>query len=109
MIWLGAYVRPFSRLNFSEIAFLSAGVPSTAVYLVSPASIARLAASLMFCGVSKSGSPALKPITSLPAAFSSFALSDMAMVGDGLMRCMRSAMKDMGELASGSEEKAALP
>jgi len=25
------------------------------------------------------------------------------------MRCMRSAMKDMGELASGSEEKAALP
>src|SRR5260370_41054398 len=59
----------------------------------------------MFCGVSKAGSPALKPITSLPAAFSSFALSDMAMVGDGLMRCMRSAMKDMGGSQSESEEK----
>jgi len=66
-------LNPFSRLNFSIIAFLSLGVPSTAVYLVSPALIAAIAAFLILSGVSKSGSPAPNPITFLPAAFNSLA------------------------------------
>ena len=57
----------------ATIAFLSAGVPSTAVYFVSPFLIAFIAASLILSGVSKSGSPAPKPITSLPAALNSLA------------------------------------
>ena len=48
---------PESRLNFSAAALRSAGVPETSVYFVSPASMARTAASLMLRGVSKSGSP----------------------------------------------------
>jgi hypothetical protein len=63
----------FSLLNFSTIAFFKAGVPSTAVYLVSPSLIALIAACLILSGVSKSGSPAPRPITSLPAAFNSLA------------------------------------
>jgi hypothetical protein len=54
--------------------------------LVKPSSMARFAASLMFCGVSKSGSPAPSPITSRPAAFGSRALLVTAMVGDGFTR-----------------------
>ena len=49
------------------------GVPSTAVYLVSPLLIALIAAFLILSGVSKSGSPAPNPITSLPAALNSLA------------------------------------
>jgi len=41
------------------------------VYLVSPSLIALIAASLILFGVSKSGSPAPNPITSLPAALNS--------------------------------------
>ena len=79
------YSRLFSRLNFSEIAFFKAGVPSTAVYFVSPSFIAFIAASLIFSGVSKSGSPAPRPITSLPAALSSLAFWVTATVGEGLI------------------------
>ena len=62
-------------------------MPSTAVYFAAlPLSIAWIAARLMFCGVSKSGSPAPKPITSRPAALSARALSVTAMVADGWMR-----------------------
>src|SRR6516165_4016705 len=66
-------------------------MPSTAVYLVLPALIALIAASLMLSGVSKSGSPAPSPITSRPAALSARALSVTAIVADGLMRCSDSA------------------
>ena len=55
------------------IAFFNFGVPSTGVYLVSPSLIAFIAASFILSGVSKSGSPAPKPITSFPAALSSLA------------------------------------
>src|SRR6266704_6782390 len=55
--------------------------------------MARLAASRMLSGVSKSGSPAPSPITSRPAALSSRALSVTAMVGDGLTRASMSARK----------------
>jgi hypothetical protein len=54
--------------KFFYIAFFKAGVPSTAVYLVSPSLIALIAACLILSGVSKSGSPAPRPITSFPAA-----------------------------------------
>jgi hypothetical protein len=63
--------------------------------LVSPFWIAAIAASLTFCGVSKSGSPADNEITSRPAAFSARALEEMAMVWLGLMRSSRSAVSDM--------------
>src|SRR5450432_1359151 len=68
------------------IACFNSGMPSTAVYLVLPASMAWIAASLMLAGVSKSGSPAPRPMTLRPAAFSSRALSVTAMVADGFTR-----------------------
>src|SRR5437764_3804668 len=48
--------------------------------------MALMAACLMLSGVSKSGSPAPRPITFLPACLSARALSVTAMVGEGLMR-----------------------
>src|SRR6185437_7888714 len=57
---------------------------------------------MMCIGVSKSGSPAPRPMTSRPAALSSAALVVTAMVGDGLMRDRRWARKDMIVAASGS-------
>jgi hypothetical protein len=97
MIWLGRYSSPFSRLNLRAMAALSSGIPSTAVYFEAlPPSMALTAARLMFSGVSKSGSPAPKPMTSRPAALSARALSVTAMVAEGLMRlsdCASSAMR----------------
>src|SRR5882757_1883252 len=78
------------------MAARSSGMPSTAVYLVWPSLMALIAASLMFWGVSKSGSPAPRPMTSRPAALSSRALVVTAMVGDGLMRPRDSARKVLG-------------
>src|SRR6186713_1453657 len=72
-------------------------MPSTAVYFEArPLSIALIAACLMLAGVSKSGSPAPRPITSRPACFSARALSVTAMVGDGLMRFRVSDRKAIG-------------
>src|SRR3569832_2793662 len=72
-------------------------MPSTAVYLEArPSLMARIAASLMCSGVSKSGSPAARPMTVRPAAFNWRALSVTAMVGDGLMRLRWSARKAIG-------------
>src|SRR5882757_9920270 len=68
------------------IASFSSGMPSTAVYLVLPASMAWIAASLMLAGVSKSGSPVPRPMTLRPAAFSARALSVTAIVADGFTR-----------------------
>src|SRR5262249_41517249 len=75
--------------------FFSAGVPATGVYFVSPRLMAAIAASLMWSGVSKSGSPAPRPIMSLPAALSSAALAVTASVGDGLTSGRRGAVSDM--------------
>src|SRR3954451_10225212 len=86
MIWLGLQACPFSRRNLAMIASFSSGMPSTAVYLVLPASMARIAASLMLAGVSKSGSPAPRPMTLRPAALSARALSVTAIVADGFTR-----------------------
>ena len=71
------------------IAAFSEAVPPTGVYLVKPLLIATMAASLMCCGVSKSGSPAPSPMMSLPSAFSFAARAVTARVGDGLMACTR--------------------
>src|SRR5688572_8226666 len=69
-------------------------MPSTWVYFDAlPPMIALMAACLMLSGVSKSGSPAPRPMTSRPAAFSARALSVTAIVGDGLMRLSCSARK----------------
>ena len=87
----GAYSRPWSRLNFWQTAARSSGMPPTSVYLVCPLSIARIAASLIRAGVSKSGSPAPKEITSMPCARIAFALACMARVGEGASVFIRSA------------------
>src|SRR3954467_12477206 len=74
-------------------------MPSTAVYLEArPLSIALIAACLILSGVSKSGSPAPRPITFLPACLSARALSVTAMVGDGLMRVRVSDRKAIRNL-----------
>src|SRR5512147_3257122 len=71
------------------MACFSVGVPPTAVYLVKPLLMAAMAASLMCCGVSKSGSPVPRPMMSLPSAFSLAARAATARVGEGLMACTR--------------------
>src|SRR3954463_13271234 len=68
------------------IAAFSSGMPPTSVYFVLPASMAWIAASLMLAGGSKSGSPAPRPMTLRPAAFSARALSVTAMGADGFTR-----------------------
>src|ERR1700756_2672552 len=88
------------------MASFSSGIPSTAVYLVLPASIAWIAASLMLAGVSKSGSPAPRPITLRPAAFSARALSVTAIVADGFTRS--SAADRKGIIISGFWNESAL-
>src|SRR3984957_10850295 len=74
-------------------------MPSTGGYLVSPRSIALIAALLMLSGVSKSGSPTESEITSRPLALRSRAFCVIAMVADGLTRERTSARKAMCELA----------
>src|ERR1700686_5120160 len=59
-------------------------MPELGVYLVKPASRAAMAAALMCSGVSKSGSPAPKPQTSIPSDFIAFALLSMERVRDGV-------------------------
>ncbi len=70
-------------LNFLETASFSSIMPDAGVYFVNPLFIASIAASQIFSGVSKSGSPAPNPTTSLPCAFNSFALAVIARVDDG--------------------------
>src|ERR1700735_3804287 len=95
MIWFGLYDRPFSRSDLAMIGCLGFGMPSTAVCLVLPASIAWIAASLTLAGVSKSGSPAPSPMTLRPAAFNSRALSVTAIVADGFTRSSAADRKDI--------------
>ncbi len=71
-------------------------MPSTGGYLVSPRSIALIAACLMLSGVSKSGSPTESEITSRPLALRSRAFCVIAMVADGLTRERTSARKATG-------------
>src|SRR5256886_15778298 len=65
------------------MACRSSGRPAAGVYLWNRGSAqARWAASTMYPGVGKSGSPAPKPMTGLPAAFSALALASTASVAD---------------------------
>ena len=65
------------------MALRSSGMPAAGVYFVKPAASALAQASLMCCGVSKSGSPAPKPTTSRPSAFICLAFESMARVREG--------------------------
>ena len=67
-------------------------MPPTSVYLPTPRlSSAARAASLMWSGVSKSGSPAPKLTTSMPSALSLAAFAVTASVIDGLIGSRRDA------------------
>src|SRR3569833_823434 len=85
MISLGSNDMLCALPSHFATAARSAGVPSTWVYFVAPAARARFAAALMWAGVSKSGSPAPKLMTSSPLARRAAALADTASVGDGSM------------------------
>src|SRR5437764_2652688 len=65
-------------------------MPALGVYFVKPACNASIAAALMCSGVSKSGSPAPKPHTSMPSAFIAFALLSIESVSDGVSWAARS-------------------
>ena len=79
---LRSYPAPKSRWYISMIACCRTRVPAAGVYFVCPARIAASAASLMFCGVSKSGSPAPRSTTSTPAARMASAACIAASVDD---------------------------
>ena len=73
VIFSTSKLKLFSLLNLLTIAFFNSGVPSTAVYFVWPSLIALIAAAFILSGVSKSGSPEAKAITSFPLSFNSLA------------------------------------
>ena len=81
-ISFGLYSTPFSRFNFSHIAVRNGNVPGFGEYFVFPHSIALMPAFAHTSGVSKSGSPAAKPMTSSPRSFSVLAKSVRATVFD---------------------------
>lgn len=81
----GAYVTPESFAIFAHIAFLSSIVPGTGVYLVMPLSSAYFAASMIYSGVLKSGSPAPNDTTSIPCAFIALDFAVIASVSEGEM------------------------
>ncbi len=89
------------------MACLRSAVPPTGVYLVKPSCSALTAASLICSGVSKSGSPAPRPIISFPSARNLTARAVTASVGEGLMVAARSAIFISNSVSSGTNEKRA--
>jgi len=79
----GSYFKLFSLSSFSLIATLNSFIPFASVYFVKPSFIASIPALFIISGVSKSGSPTERFITSLPSAMSSFAFLLTASVADG--------------------------
>ena len=79
------------------MASRSSGTPEMGAYFVLPSMMARIAAILMLSGVSKSGSPAERAMTSRPARAISIALAEMTIEGDALMRLMRCAAMDIAD------------
>src|SRR6266705_5507687 len=73
-------------------------VPAVGVYLVWPSRIASAAAALMFCGVSKSGSPAPRSTTSMPAARIACAVCIAAKVDDAFIRATLSETGNLVEI-----------
>ncbi len=92
----------FSLNNFLHIASFNSKVPDVGVYFVNPLFIDSIAAVFMWSGVSKSGSPALNPITSIPSDRSCFTLAVMDNVADGL-RFFTSCDNGMLKLSSSFE------
>src|ERR1043166_9116956 len=90
MTWLAREVRWFSAAGLSAVAWRNSGIPELGVYLVNPACNAAIAAALMCSGVSKSGSPAPKPQTSIPSDFIAFALLSIDSVIEGVTCVARS-------------------
>ena len=91
-------MKPLSRPVLAAMASLSSGRPDVGVYRWFRGSLqAATAASTMCSGVGKSGSPAPKPITSSPAAFSALALASMARVADSETAAMRDETRCSGE------------
>src|SRR5579863_2861939 len=74
---------PRSRAKCSAAACFSRAAPPTAVYFVSPASSAALAAAMTCGGVAKSGSPTDSEMMSRPASRRAMARSVMAVVPEG--------------------------
>ena len=81
---------PFSRRSLAATASRASGVPGVATYLVMPAASARAAASLMFAGVSKSGSPVPNDTTSTPSLRIAAARAATASVALSFIRATRS-------------------
>src|SRR5262245_35902344 len=73
------------------MAARNGSMPLTSVYFVMPSRRAFTAAALMCSGVSKSGSPAEKLITSIPSDRSFPALAAIARVTEGLITLVLSA------------------
>ena len=107
--WSGLYSRLLSRLNFAQIASRSAWVPGMGVYFVSPSSMACFPAALMLSGVSKSGSPAPRPMISRPTRFNSATLPVRTLVGDGFIRDRRCATMGMNLASAWFEIRRAQP
>src|SRR3954469_5081254 len=81
----------------TAIASRSSGRPAAGVYLwFFTSRHARAAASTMLAGVGKSGSPAPKPITFSPFAFSALALASTASVADSAMAARRADVRFTG-------------
>src|SRR5215207_9141123 len=76
------------------MARLISRMPPAAVYFVRPARMALFAASLMFSGVSKSGSPAPKSQTFAPDARKASAACIAAIVADD---CIRATFSETGK------------
>src|ERR1022692_1432050 len=88
--WLADARRPESLAVFTATASRSSGRPAVGEYLWNLGSAqARWAASTMYWGVGKSGSPTPKPITGRPAARSALALASTARVADSAMAATR--------------------
>ena len=93
----GSTSRPESRAVLSAIADFSSGRPPAGLYLWFLGSRhASTAASTMWAGVGKSGSPAPKPMTASPAAFMALALASTARVAEGAMAATSAEMRDAG-------------
>ena len=85
---------PESRRVFAAMASRSAGRPAVGEYLcVAGSRHASTAASTMWAGVGKSGSPAPNPITLSPAAWRALALASTARVADGETAATRAEIR----------------
>src|SRR5581483_11457372 len=96
--------RPESLAVLAAMADRSSGRPEVGVYLwVLGSRHASAAASTMWAGVGKSGSPAPKPITGSPAAFRALAFASTANVADSAMAAMRWETRFMSAIVASHE------